>query len=105
VKILAFNCGSSTLKFQLTALADENVVFGKERRLAYGTVDRIGTQGRIQFTIPKPPIRCATKESIVVSGERILRIVLACVEILMASPAVFPFRVLLSSCHSGETAD
>jgi acetate kinase len=52
VKILAFNCGSSTLKFQLTALADENVVFGKERRLAYGTVDRIGTQGRIQFTIP-----------------------------------------------------
>jgi len=52
VKILAFNCGSSTLKFQLTELADENVVFGQEWRLASGNVDRIGTQGRIRFTIP-----------------------------------------------------
>ena len=52
MKILAFNCGSSTLKFQLSELADENVAFGQERRLAYGNVDRIGTQGRIQFTIP-----------------------------------------------------
>ena len=52
MKILAFNCGSSTLKFQLTELAHENVVFGQERRLASGNVDRIGTQGRIRFTIP-----------------------------------------------------
>ena len=52
MKILAFNCGSSTLKFQLTELADENVVFGQEWRLASGNVDRIGTQGRIRFTIP-----------------------------------------------------
>jgi len=52
VKILAFNCGSSTLKFQFIELGSENNVLGLEQRLAHGTVDRIGTQGRIRFTIP-----------------------------------------------------
>lgn len=52
MKILAFNCGSSTLKFQFIELGSENTVLGLEQRLAHGTVDRIGTQGRIRFTIP-----------------------------------------------------
>lgn len=51
MKILAFNCGSSTLKFQLVEVADENMEFEQKQRLAYGIVDRIGAQGRIRFTV------------------------------------------------------
>ncbi|HSW35486.1 MAG TPA: acetate kinase [Candidatus Limnocylindrales bacterium] len=51
MKILAFNCGSSTLKFQLAEITEENGVFGKERRLALGTVDRIGRQGTVRCLI------------------------------------------------------
>jgi len=50
VKILTFNCGSSTLKFQFVEVEREETSLGRERRLAYGTIDRIGGQGAIQFT-------------------------------------------------------
>lgn len=50
MKILAINCGSSTLKFQLIEVEDEKVSPGQMERLASGVVDRIGVQGTIQFT-------------------------------------------------------
>lgn len=50
MKILTFNCGSSTLKFQFVEVEREETSLGRERRLAYGTIDRIGGQGAIQFT-------------------------------------------------------
>lgn len=52
MKILIFNCGSSTLKFQLIELDKGEMVVGQRQRLAYGSVDRIGTQGRIRFVVP-----------------------------------------------------
>ena len=48
MKILAINCGSSTLKFQVIEL-DENTPLGRERRLGHGLVDRIGRRGEIKF--------------------------------------------------------
>jgi len=52
VKILTVNCGSSTLKFQFVEVEREETPIGRERRLAYGIVDRIGSKGRIRFTVP-----------------------------------------------------
>jgi acetate kinase len=52
VKILTLNCGSSTLKFQFVEVEREETPIGRERRLAYGIVDRIGSKGRIRFTVP-----------------------------------------------------
>ena len=52
MKTLAINCGSSTLKFQLIEVEGEDMALGQEQRLASGTVDRIGSQGALQFTTP-----------------------------------------------------
>ncbi len=41
MKILTLNCGSSTLKFQFVEVEREETSLGRERRLAYGTIDRI----------------------------------------------------------------
>jgi acetate kinase len=49
MKVLAINCGSSTLKFQVIELEGEAAA-GRERRLASGTVDRIGGRAAIEFT-------------------------------------------------------
>lgn len=43
--ILVFNCGSSTLKFQLVELSES----ADERKLARGLVDRIGAAGSYRF--------------------------------------------------------
>lgn len=51
MKILAINCGSSTLKFQLFELEQSGEGHGEERRLARGLVDRIGTRGSLEFNI------------------------------------------------------
>lgn len=48
MKVLIFNCGSSTLKFQVIEL-NENTPLGRERRLGHGLVDRIGRRGEIKF--------------------------------------------------------
>ncbi len=50
MKVLAVNCGSSTLKFQLIMVEGKDTVPGQMRRLAHGIVDRIGSHGAIEFT-------------------------------------------------------
>ena len=47
MKILAINCGSSTLKFKLCEAADDR---GPLRQLACGSVDRIGDRAAVEFT-------------------------------------------------------
>jgi len=49
MKVLAINCGSSTLKFQVIDVEGEAAA-GRERRLASGIVDRIGGRAAIEFT-------------------------------------------------------
>jgi acetate kinase len=49
MKVLAINCGSSTLKFQVIDVEGEAAA-GRERRLASGTVDKIGGRAAIEFT-------------------------------------------------------
>lgn len=51
MRVLAINCGSSTLKFQLFELKHNEKTFGQEGRLGHGLVDKIGTQGSLQFTL------------------------------------------------------
>jgi acetate kinase len=51
MRVLAINCGSSTLKFQVFELGREDKGYGRERRLALGLVEEIGTRGAIDFTI------------------------------------------------------
>jgi acetate kinase len=41
MKVLALNCGSSTLKFKVFELR-EDISPGKERRIAHGVVVKIG---------------------------------------------------------------
>lgn len=50
MNILAINCGSSTLKFQLIEVETGPGAFGHERRLATGLVEAIGGLGSIEFT-------------------------------------------------------
>lgn len=50
MKVLAINCGSSTLKFQIFEL-DGSTPLGRERRLAHGLVERIGHPGVVNLTI------------------------------------------------------
>jgi acetate kinase len=47
--VLAINCGSSTLKFDLIEVAGEDKPRSLERRLAHGTVDRIGPRAALRF--------------------------------------------------------
>ena len=51
IRVLAINCGSSTLKFQLFELERNSKSYGQERRLAQGLVEEIGTRGVLSFTI------------------------------------------------------
>jgi len=51
MKVLAINCGSSTLKFQLFELEQSEGGYGQERRLASGLVDKIGAQGSLEFIV------------------------------------------------------
>jgi acetate kinase len=48
LKVLALNCGSSTLKFKVFELSEGNFP-GKLKRMAYGVVERIGGFGPIKF--------------------------------------------------------
>jgi len=49
MKILVFNCGSSTLKFEVLAL-DEDTPSGGEQQLARGIVERVGGDAMLKFT-------------------------------------------------------
>lgn len=48
MNVLVFNCGSSTLKFQVLKL-DVDTVSGGEERLVHGIVERIGGSGFLRF--------------------------------------------------------
>ncbi len=50
MKVLAINCGSSTLKFQLIEVEGKDKIPSQMRRLAHGIIDRIGSRGAIEFT-------------------------------------------------------
>jgi len=49
LKVLAINCGSSTLKFKVMEV-QENTSLGQEERLAHGLVERIGDRAKTRFT-------------------------------------------------------
>ncbi len=51
MKILAINCGSSTLKFQLFDLEQCEESYTQKRRLASGLVDKIGARGSLEFIV------------------------------------------------------
>ncbi len=51
MRVLAINCGSSTLKFQLFKVEREDNRYGQERRLAQGLVEEIGSKGAMDFTM------------------------------------------------------
>ena len=50
MRILAINCGSSTLKFQVIEAGREQKAGDRELPIANGTVERIGGAGAIEFT-------------------------------------------------------
>jgi acetate kinase len=54
MKVLIFNCGSSTLKFQVLAL-DEDTPPDGEKRLARGIVEKIGSKAMLKFVDEKGP--------------------------------------------------
>ena len=49
MKVLIFNCGSSTLKFEVLAL-DEDTASGQEQQLARGIIERVGGDAMLKFT-------------------------------------------------------
>ncbi|MGI8554431.1 MAG: acetate/propionate family kinase [Dehalococcoidia bacterium] len=62
MKILAVNCGSSTLKFELIEVAESGHSSADERRLARGLVDRIGQEARLDFRVESGPAHAETQE-------------------------------------------
>ncbi len=50
MKVLAVNCGSSTLKFQLFDIESAGRTVQREQKLASGIIDRIGGQGEVRFS-------------------------------------------------------
>jgi len=61
MKILALNCGSSTLKFQLIEIDSEATASARGRRLAGGIVERIGARAAIDFAVERgEPLRRLT---------------------------------------------
>ncbi len=52
MRVLAINCGSSTLKFQLLNLEEGGTVPGDSHKLADGMVDRIGGESSLRFIAP-----------------------------------------------------
>jgi len=53
IRVLAINCGSSTLKFQLFELKRDSKSYGQEKRLAQGLVEEIGTRSVLSFSVEK----------------------------------------------------
>jgi acetate kinase len=51
MKVLAINCGSSTLKFHLFDVVTRSARRGRQQRLAHGIVDGIGERGAIDFAV------------------------------------------------------
>jgi acetate kinase len=55
MNVLVFNCGSSSLKFQLIGLDDPTAAGRSERRLARGLIERIGGEASCAFTTMDGP--------------------------------------------------
>lgn len=51
MNILVLNCGSSTVKFQLIATDLERIAQGTDRRLARGTIERIGGEAIVNLKV------------------------------------------------------
>jgi acetate kinase len=68
MKVLAINCGSSTLKFDLLETAGEDKPRSPERRLAHGTVDRIGPRAALKF-VAKNSVGLQESASVADHGE------------------------------------
>jgi len=52
MKVLAINCGSSTLRFEVIDVQSAQTPIGDERRLATGIIDRIGSEAHLKFSGP-----------------------------------------------------
>ena len=53
MNILVLNCGSSTVKFQLIATDLERIAQGADRRLARGTIERIGGEAIVTLKVER----------------------------------------------------
>jgi acetate kinase len=51
MNVLVLNCGSSTIKFQLIATDLERIAANTDKRLARGTIERIGGEAIISFNV------------------------------------------------------
>lgn len=51
MKVLVFNCGSSSVKFQIVETAGEGSPLHRDRRLARGSVDRFGREASWSFEL------------------------------------------------------
>src|SRR4051794_33890929 len=60
MNILVLNCGSSSLKFQLIALAPPTSQLGSTRRLAKGLIERIGGQAIVNLQVGTGATRKST---------------------------------------------
>jgi acetate kinase len=74
MKILALNCGSSTLKFRLLETGEGSDALGDDRGLARGVVEHIGGLGAVIFRIEGGP---ATREAATLAdhGEATRRVI------------------------------
>jgi acetate kinase len=55
MRILVFNCGSSSLKFQLIEISEDSAEQKNARRLARGTFEEIGSRSTIRMTYQDGP--------------------------------------------------
>lgn len=51
MRVLVFNCGSSTLKFQLIEVSPAGGTRAKAQRLARGLIDRVGENATCDFAV------------------------------------------------------
>ena len=66
MNVLVLNCGSSSVKFQLIATDLDLIAQNADRRLAKGTIERIGGEAIIptdeELLIARDTVRCMLSE-------------------------------------------
>jgi acetate kinase len=77
MKILALNCGSSTVKYQLFEISPELIRSNEDRVVARGSVDRIGkSRATVSFEVPgREPIK---SEAAIPDHRHAVEVALAC---------------------------
>ncbi len=55
MKVLALNCGSATVKFQLVEIDPDSSSYSRDRKLAGGLIDGIGDQAKCRFEAAGEP--------------------------------------------------